>query len=39
MTVWLAVAELTEKSWITVSGNERVWLGCPDESATVRVML
>ena len=35
--VWLGVAELTEKSWITVSGSWSVWLCPPDASATVRL--
>jgi hypothetical protein len=39
LRVWLGVAEVTEKSGITVSGNCNAWLGCPDESATVRLML
>lgn len=37
--VWLEVAEVTEKSGITVSGNGKTWLGCPDVSATVKLML
>lgn len=37
--LWLGVSELPEKSWITVSGGWSVWLGCPDTSATVRLIL
>ena len=39
LKVWLGVAEVTEKSGTTVSGNNNVWLGCPAESATARLML